>query len=125
MTNDTSKQTAVMIQVDKTVVKVTGLSVKGLNIQDLEAKLREKVAGIVRIIGVTGDSLEMDVYGVDEEYILRNEEGIIKAVSMAEGIKTNDLTALASVKSIQSVDIDHIPEYVGPCSGERWHRHAE
>lgn len=110
----------ILVQVDKTVVKITGLSVKGLNLQELEAILHEKVKGLVRIIGVTGTSLEMDIYGVSEEDILVDEEGLIKAVSMAEGIKTSELTALASVEKIKSVGIDKIPEYRGPCIGERW-----
>ena len=57
----------VIVQVDKTVVKISGLDVKGLNIQELEIVLKENLKSVVRIIGVTGSSVEMDVYGIDEE----------------------------------------------------------
>ena len=58
----------VIVQVDKTVVKITGVDVKGLNIQELESLLKDKLKSMVRIIGVTGSSLEMDVYGIEERY---------------------------------------------------------
>ena len=50
----------VIVQVDKTVVKVTGITVKGLNIQQLEALLQEKLVSVVRVIGVTGSSIDME-----------------------------------------------------------------
>jgi len=62
----------------------------------------------------------MDVYGIEEEDILKDERGIIKAVSLAEGITLSDLAQISSVKKIKSFDIDHIPEYNGGCRGERW-----
>jgi hypothetical protein len=113
--------TKIIVQVDKTVVKVTGLEVKGLNIQQLEEIIIDKLKSVIRIIGVTGNSIEMDVYGVEEEDILREEDGIIKAIALADGITISDLSTLSSVKKIQSVDINYIPEYIeGGCKGERW-----
>lgn len=115
--------TKIIVQVDKTVVKVTGLEVKGLNIQQLEEIIIDKLKSVIRIIGVTGNSIEMDVYGVEEEDILREEDGLIKAIALAEGITTSDLSALSSVKKIQSVDINSIPDYIeGGCKGERWQK---
>jgi len=111
----------VIVQVDKTVVKITGVEVKGLNIQQLEEILKDKLKSLVRVIGVTGSSIEMDVYGVDEEDILRREDGLITAISLADGISVSDVTALSSVKKIQSVNIDSVPEYIeNGCRGERW-----
>ena len=113
----------IIVQVDKTVVKVTGLEVKGLNIQQLEEIIIGKLKSVIRIIGVTGNSIEMDVYGVEEEDILREEDGIIKAIALADGITVSDLSTLSSVKKIQSVDINSIPEYIeGGCKGERWQK---
>ncbi|QGU96070.1 hypothetical protein GOM49_14080 [Clostridium bovifaecis] len=113
----------VIVQVDKTVVKVTGLKVKGLNIQQLEEIINDKLKSAIRIIGVTGNSLEMDVYGVEEEDILREEDGLIKAIALAEGIKVSDVSKLSSVKKIQTVGINSIPEYIeNGCMGERWQR---
>ncbi|MBP1926435.1 hypothetical protein J2Z76_002300 [Sedimentibacter acidaminivorans] len=115
--------TKIIVQVDKTVVKVKGLEVKGLNIQQLEEIIIDKLKSVIRIIGVTGNSIEMDVYGVEEEDILREEDGLIKAIALAEGITITDLSALSSVKKIQSVDINSIPEYIeGGCKGERWQK---
>lgn len=111
----------VIVQVDKTVVKVTGVEVKGLNIQQLEELINNKLKSVIRIIGVTGSSLEMDIYGVEEEDVLKEENGLIKAISLADGITVSDLTKLSSVNKIQSVDINLVPEDIGNgCRGERW-----
>lgn len=111
----------ILVQVDKTVVRITGLSIKGLNTRQLEELLSEKLKGETRIIGVTGTSIEMDVYGVEESDILRDPNGMIQIVSMADGITVSDVSALAQVKKIKSVDFDHIPEYPEcGCRKERW-----
>lgn len=113
--------TKVIVQVDKTVVKITGVEVKGLNIQQLEEIIKGKLKSLIRIIGVTGSSIEMDVYGVEEEDILREENGLIKAIALADGINISDVTTLSSVKKIQSVNIDSVPDYIeNGCMGERW-----
>lgn len=118
MQNDTK----VIVQVDKTVVKIEGINVKGLNIQQLEELLQDKLKSMTRIIGVTGNSIEMDVYGIEEEDILREENGLIKTIALADGINISDVTKLSSVKKIKSVDINSIPEYMeNGCKGERWH----
>lgn len=113
--------TNILVQVDKTVVRVTGLSIKGLNTRQLEKLLCEKLKGEVRVIGVTGTSIEMDVYGVEEEDILRDSDGLIQIVAMADGITVSDIGILSQVEKIKEVDIDHIPahsEY--GCRKERW-----
>lgn len=111
----------VIVQVDKTVVKITGIDVKGLNIQQLEALIKDKLKSVVRIIGVTGSSLEMDVYGVEEEDVLREGDGIIKAVALADGITLTDLAQISSVSKIKTVNIDDVPAYTeGQCMKERW-----
>jgi len=111
----------ILVHVDKTVVRITGLSVRGLNISQLEETLREKLVSLVRIIGVTGTSLEMDVYGLAEEDILRNEEGLIQAVATAEGITLSDLTQLSMAKKIQAVSFSDLPPYLqNACRAERW-----
>lgn len=112
---------SILVQVDKTVVKITGLSVKGLNVQQLEELLQDKLKSMVRIIGVTGTSVEMDVYGIEESEILRDQDGLIKTISLADGITVSDVTQLSQVKKIHSVDIEHIPPYKPTgCRGERW-----
>ena len=111
----------VIVQVDKTVVKITGIDVKGLNIQEVEAIIKDKLKSVVRIIGVTGSSLEMDVYGIEEEDVLREKDGLIKAISIADGITLTDLAQISSVSKIKTVDVNDIPEYSeGQCMKERW-----
>lgn len=110
----------VIVNVDKTVVKIKNIKVKGLNIQQLEQILQERLQTMTRIIGVTGESLEMDLYGIEESEILRDSTGVIKAISLAEGITTSDLTELSQVKKIHQVDFDSIPEVSCGCLGERW-----
>ena len=115
------KDSKILVQVDKTVIRISGLSVRGLNTKQLEDLLADRLKSDVRVIGVTGDSVEMDVYGVEESDILRDEAGIIKIVSMAEGITVSDISQLSQVKKIQEVDFDHIPEYREyGCRKERW-----
>lgn len=111
----------VIVQVDKTVIKITGLTVKGLNIQELEAIIKDKLKSVVRIIGVTGSSVEMDIYGIEEEAVLKASDGLIKAISLADGLTISDVTKIASVEKIKSVDFDKLPEYQeGTCMKERW-----
>ena len=110
-----------IVQVDITVVIITGIDVKGLNIQQLEALLKDKLKSIVRIIGVTGSSVEMDVYGIEEEDVLKEKDGVIKAVSLADGITLTDLAQISSVSKIKTIDFKDVPEYSeGQCMKERW-----
>lgn len=111
----------VIVQADKTVIKIHNLSVRGLNTQALENILIDKLESMVRIIGVTGSSIEMDVYGLDEEAILKDSQGFIQAISLAEGITASEVTAIAYAKKICEVDFDHIPAKEGhACMKERW-----
>ncbi|MGL4791492.1 MAG: hypothetical protein ACRCW1_08800 [Anaerotignaceae bacterium] len=111
----------VIVHVDKTVVKVTGIEVKGLNINQLEEVIQEKLKSVIRIIGVTGNSVEMDVYGVEEEAILKDEDGFIKAIAIAEGITISDISKISSVEKIKTIDVENLPPYKeGSCLKERW-----
>ena len=113
--------THILVQVDKTVVKITGLSVKGLQIQELEQLLQQRLKSMVRVIGVTGSCIELDVYGVEESDILRDQDGIIKTVALARGIQVSDVTAMEHVSKIKAVPFDQIPPYEeGECRAERW-----
>lgn len=111
---------SVLVQVDKTVIKVTGLEVKGLNTRQLEEILFDRLKSMVRIIGVTGESIEMDVYGIEEEDIQKDKDGFVNAIAMAEGITLSDLAQIASVEKIKRVNIDDIPSFTGGCMKERW-----
>ena len=63
----------------------------------------------------------MDIYGVEEADILKDGDGIIKAVAIAEGITITDVTKMMSVEKIKTVSADSLPEYhEGMCMKERW-----
>ncbi|TYP55455.1 hypothetical protein [Thermosediminibacter litoriperuensis] len=111
----------VIVYVDKTMVKITGVKVKGLKPFELELTLKNLIGRPVRVIGVTADSVEMDVYGLAPEAIYKNEEGIVKAVSTVSGITASDVMRIASAEKAVEVSIEEIPrgEYNG-CARERW-----
>ncbi|MGN9165451.1 hypothetical protein ACTNDY_09285 [Tissierellaceae bacterium HCP3S3_D8] len=111
----------IIVYVDKTVVKISGLKVTGLKPYDLEKKIEEVIDRRVRIIGVTGESIDMDIYGLDKEAVYENEEGIIEAISMTEGISALDVIRINSAEQIREIDYENIPrgEYSG-CAKERW-----
>ena len=110
----------ILVQVDKTVVQITGLNIKGLRLQDLEDVLKLRLGALVRIIGVTGKSIEMDVYGLDADAILKDRDGIIRAVALCDGITADDVVQM-NVEQIQSIDIDHLePVEKIICMKQRW-----
>lgn len=115
------ENSSIFVHVDKVVVRITGVKVKGLNTVRLENLLQDKLQTMVRVIGVTGESLEMDVYGLDENTILRDENGWIRMIALEDGITVTDLAQMEHVKKIREVPIDQIPDTPpSGCSAERW-----
>lgn len=113
-------RSAVIVHADKTVLKITGLSIRGLNTGQLEKLLQEKLQSMVRVIGVTGTSLEMDVYDLAAEDILKNEQGFIETVSLCDGILATEVAAIASAERIVEIDWHDIPSSPGSaCLRER------
>lgn len=106
---------------DKTVFAISGLDIHGLNTKDLEEVLSKKLEAPVRVIGVTGDYVEMDVYGINPENILKNEDNVIQAVACAEGITITDLTEISSAERMVELDINKLPDFSGvTCQREKW-----
>ena len=111
----------IIAHADKSVLKISGLKVKGLNTKQLEEILSEKLHTFVRVIGVTGDNKEMDVYEIDPEQVRKNEAGLIESLALAEGITTTDITKMLCSDKIVEVDYDSIPdEPISDCARERW-----
>lgn len=111
----------VIAYADKSVLKISGLKVKGLNTRDLEQKLGDKLKTFVRVIGVTGDNIEMDVYDIDPEQVRKNEQGLIESLALVEGVTATELTSLSCSDKIVAVDFDKIPdEPESDCPMERW-----
>ncbi len=118
------EQNQVIVYADKTVIKVSGMDIHGVDTQEVERLLTERFHTVVRVIGVTGSSIDMDVYGIDPEQILRDEQGVIRTISAAEGITPLEVARLAKAERITEADFDHIPEWKdGRCAGERWRFH--
>ena len=100
----------IIAHADKSVLKISGLTVKGLNTLQIEELLAAKLKTAVRVIGVTGESIEMDVYQIEPEKIRRDQKGIIEAVALAEGISLTDMTKMVCGDKIVEVDYGAIPD---------------
>jgi len=113
--------TSIIAYIDKTVIRIKGVKIKGLKPFELEKTLEDIIERRIRVIGVTGDSIEMDVYNVEPESIIKDEKGIITAISTVQGITATELTEIDSAKKILEVDVNNIPKgiYLG-CGKERW-----
>ena len=111
--------TSVIVHADKTVIKITGLSVRGLDTRALEKILCDRFGTVVRVIGVTGESIEMDLYGSPDEALLQDEAGTLRAISLCEGITATEVAQMASAERIVPVDWAAVPERT-PCARERW-----
>lgn len=106
---------------DKTVFSIRGLKIRGLNTEEIEDILIKKFGTLVRVIGVTGDRIEMDVYGIEPEQIRRDQHDVIKAVACAEGVTLTDLAQVESAEKIVDVNYDDVKTLTGPyCARERW-----
>lgn len=111
----------IIAHADKTVLKISGLSIKGLNTVELENNLENRLGVIVRVIGVAGESIDLDVYGIDAKDILKDEKGIISAISLTEGITAEEVAKITYAKRIIEVDesdLDKLPKT--DCPRERW-----
>lgn len=111
----------IIVHADKTVLKISGLKIKGMNTKQLEDLLSERLHTYARVIGVTGDSVEMDIYNIDPEQIKKDEDGIIHMVALADGISLTDLAKIVCNEKIVEVDIDTVPATPkSDCRRERW-----
>ena len=114
-------QEAIIAYVDKSVVKITGLRIKGLNTQDVEKTLSEQLGSFVRVIGVTGGEIEMDVYNANPEAVRRNAQGLIEALALTEGITATEIAELSCSERITEVDFEELSGlFVSDCARERW-----
>ena len=113
--------TQIIALVDKTVVRLRGVCIRGLRPQQLEDAVGKRTGRMVRVIGVTGDAVEMDLYGLSPEEVLRDEAGIVRAVSAVEGVTAGEVAHIESAHAPVVVDADSltVPGRTG-CPGERF-----
>jgi hypothetical protein len=109
-----------IVYADKTILKITGLKIHGLKPVELEQAVARQLGSAARLIGVTGQSLELDVYGLPPESVLKDEKGLIRAISMVEGIAAGEVETMAAAQRAVEVDANNIPSHTGGCAGERW-----
>ena len=111
----------IIAHADKTILKISGIKVKGFKPYELEAQLGKRLDTLVRIIGVTGESIEMDIYNLEPEQILKDEEGIVKAVSTIEGVNATEVIRIEKTEKAIPIDISNIKQKKKDgCSMERW-----
>lgn len=111
----------IIAHVDKTVLRISGLEIKGMNTRQLEEILSHRLKSFARVIGVTGEHIEMDVYNLDPEKIQKDANGVIQAIALADGITLTDLTKVSCNEKIKDVAFSEIPEeHISDCPRERW-----
>lgn len=107
--------------VDKTVVRVTGLEVRGMKPQDVEAHLSRALGRPARVIGVAGDSLEFDVYGLSPEAVLMDSHNVIRAIALADGVRATEVAQVDQAEKARTFSVEELAGRVqaGGCAGER------
>ncbi len=114
-------QEYIVVHADKTVLRISGLKLKGINTKQLEELLCQRLHTYARVIGIAGDSIEMDVYNIEPERIKSDEKGLIKTIALAEGITLTDFAKIDSNEKIVDVNINDVPnEPKSDCLRERW-----
>lgn len=114
-------ETRVLARMDKTMLRIRGVRVRGLKPVDLERGLADRIGRPVRVIGVTGDRVEMDVYGLEPESILKDSRGLVAAVSAVEGIQAGEVASMDRSERLVDIHVRDIPR--GPhagCKREIW-----
>lgn len=115
------EQEYIIVHADKTVLKISGLEIKGMSTQQVEETLSARLHATVRVIGVTGERIEMDVYNLEPEQIEKDEQGLIKSLALIEGITVTDLAKVICNEKIIDIDYKDIPETpFSDCPRERW-----
>jgi hypothetical protein len=101
--------------VDKTIVRITGLNLRGVKPFEIEQNLEARIGRPVRVIGVSGTDLKLDVYGLAPEEILRDEKGIIHALSLSDGIYATDVAKIEQADKAKLLSIEELEN--APSSG--------
>jgi hypothetical protein len=113
----------VIVYTDKTMLKISGVRIRGLSPKELEARVEEILARPARVIGVTGEKIEMDVYGLEGESILQNAAGLVSAVSLVEGITPAEVVQIAASEKAVAVEVKEARRRArdpAQCGRERW-----
>lgn len=111
----------IVAYVDKTIVKITGIRVQGLKPAELETAVAQEIGCPVRVIGVTSQSIQMDVYGLTPEAIIRNEQGLIQAVSLIPGLTASEVAQIAMAEKARAISAADLAKRTRTsCPKENW-----
>lgn len=113
----------VIVYTDKTMLKITGIRVKGLRAPELEESLQQIFHRPVRLIGVTGNQIEMDIYGLDNEAALNKADGVVQAISFVEGITADNIIEISCSGRSVELNVEEIRRLTassGQCGRESW-----
>lgn len=111
----------IVAYVGKTIVKITGINVRGIKPVELEQVVSREIGCPVRVIGVSSQAIKMDVYGLEPEAILQNEQGLITAISLVPGLTASDVACIAAAEKAREVsktELANRPQTV--CPKEKW-----
>lgn len=111
--------TRIIALVDKTVVRVTGLQIKGVKPSEVEGLLSAALGRVARVIGVAGDSLEFDVYGLDPDAVIKGSDDLIKAIALADGVKATEVAAVDTAEKVRTFPVEELAGRRMACAGER------
>ena len=98
----------IIAYVAKTIVKITGISVKGLKPSELEQNLADQLGCPVRVIGVSGGEIKMDIYGLEPEAILRDSRGLIRALALVPGLTAGEVAKIASAEKVAVLSAEEL-----------------
>lgn len=111
----------IVAYIDKTIVKITGIRIQGIKPVDLEKAVAEKLGCPVRVIGVSSHSLQMDIYGLEPESVLRDEKGLIRIISLIPGLTASDVAQIVTAEKAREVSAEELAKKPrASCPKENW-----
>lgn len=111
----------IVAYVDKTIVKITGIRIQGIKPVDLEQAVAQKIGCPVRVIGVSSESIQMDIYGLEPEAVLRDEAGLIRTISLIPGLTATDVAQIATAEKAREISAEELAKRTRTsCPKENW-----
>lgn len=111
----------IVAYVDKTIVKITGIRIQGIKPIDLEKAVVKEIGCPVRVIGVSSESIKMDIYGLEPEAILRNEKGLIQTISLIPGLTASDVAQIVTAEKAREISAAELVKRTRTsCPKENW-----
>lgn len=98
----------IIAYVDKTIVKITGIQIQGLKPIELEKAVAQEIGCPVRVIGVSSQSIQMDIYGLEPEAILRNQKGLVQAISLIPGLTASEIVQIVTAEKAREISAEEL-----------------